>query len=205
MRKIKSFKSILEKKKSFIRTTEVPIDEEFTLPLRGLSAYKKALSIDIGKVKPPTKTRKMTKEEQEAFAKENPNISEVMIKQYVVAYYDETDPQYLEDKKKNDIIRALVEYAKFVDLNYPVTKDVALWQDLGLKSADDVVGLTNLLFVDMELGEDFLKKMAQGINSLEGDILLTKLAKLENFYKDKSMFDIMDMLSAEAEKANKGE
>jgi hypothetical protein len=195
MSKIKSFKSILEKKKTFRREAVVPLDEEFSLPLRSLSAYQKNKASLIKTVRPPSKTRKMTEQEREEFAKNNPNISEVMIKSYVVAYLDETDEEYIANKQKYDVVNALLGYSVYVDLKHKVNKETELWEDLGLQNDEDYIGLTNLLFNELELGEDFLKKMIVAINALEGDPLYAKLAKLENLYKDKSILDLMDIIA----------
>lgn len=198
---IKSFKDF--KNKSFRKTAMVPLNEEYSLPLKSLSVLEQVESIDLG-VKPPTKLRKMTKEEKEEYLKDNPNVNEALIAQYRVAYIDETDKEYLDKLKEHNNIKTLLNYVKYIDLKFKIDK-TELWKDLGLKNDKDYIGLVNLMFKEWELGEDVLKKMAVSINALQGDPLFVKLSKLENLYKDKSMFDLVEIINKEAEKANGAE
>ena len=198
---IKSFKDF--KNKSFRKTAMVPLNEEYSLPLKSLSVLEQVESIDLG-VKPPTKLRKMTKEEKGEYLKDNPNVNEALIAQYRVAYIDETDKEYLDKLKEHNNIKTLLNYVKYIDLKFKIDK-TELWKDLGLKNDKDYIGLVNLMFKEWELGEDVLKKMAVSINALQGDPLFVKLSKLENLYKDKSMFDLVEIINKEAEKANGAE
>ena len=191
--KLKSFKNRLKKNKSFRKTGEIEIGEGFYLPLKSLSAIEKNKKIDI-RVKPPVKKRKMTKEEQEEYAKENPSISPAMISQYLVVYSDETDEEYLKEKEEKETLYLLAEYCKYIDLKVKVGS-CELWEDLGLENENDYYGLAETLFNKLELGEDFFKLLTIKIKALEGEPLFNKLSQLETVYKGKNVFELMDIIS----------
>lgn len=190
----KKISDLIKKNKSLKKTDKIEIAKGYYLPLRSLSALE-MLEFEIkNEILPPAKTRKMTKEEKEEFLKNNKNISEAMIASYKVAYFDFTDKEYLEKLQKEQGRKNILNYLRYVDLEYEVEKDLPLWKDLGLKDNKDYEGLMDLLFNKLELDQVFLKNLIIKTKALEGETVYDKLAKVEEIYKDKSLIEILDTL-----------
>ena len=193
---MKSFKDL--NKKSFKKEKFLEIYDGFGLPLKSLSFEESNKTIDFG-IEPEKKIRNFTKEEMENYKSKNPNVNYSAIKAFQVLELDLTDEKYLKKIEEVKTNFAAIKACTYVDLDKKVDNGLSLWEDLGLKSNEDYVGLSKKLFSKeteggLNLGRTFLEKMNLIIKSLEDDPIIDKLLKVNELYQGKDSFSMLEDL-----------
>jgi len=188
MRKLKSFKSI----KSLRKREFIDLGEGLVLPIKSLNIYDEVKD-ELEKIKPPILEVKCSQEEIEEFKKENPDVKPLYLKNLKKKVYDYTDAEYVEKVKNNAIRMNVRNLLKHIELDYKVGKEL-LWENMGLKSVDDIEGLENLLFNILELGTSFYQKLEMAIKSVNGDTIVSQIVEMQNMFEGKSTDQIMAVL-----------
>ena len=199
MKKIKSFKKL-----GSLRKREwLKIAEGVEIPIKSLNLFEE-IEMEDDEIKPPVKEVKCTQEEIEEFAKENPDVKKIYLKNLKKKVFDYTDEEYLKKVKEHNVIKNINQALRYIDLDYPTEDGKKLWEDMGLKSNKDIDGLREFLFNELELGTDFYKKLRIAIEAVRDEPVVSKLLELENMFGGESGISILSKVMEMLDGMNDG-